>query len=107
MTSSSLEQSKIISYHPAQSICGSDNNSIEADNKATMLGSDSVDSSDQVGSQKSLQHLSSNLYRYVTSFGAHQIETSTNQVFDGQELDDKKKTHINSDKIYNSNYCQQ
>lgn len=68
-----LETSKIITYRPLKSVCDSEISM--ADGDRAILGNDS-DSGRLNESKSSFQQLNSNLYRYVTSVGTHQIETS-------------------------------
>ena len=70
---SSLDKSKIITYRPLKSVCDSEN-SPGIEGEKAILASDS-DSGHQGDSKSSLRQVNSNLYRYVTSFGNHQIET--------------------------------
>ena len=70
---SSLDKSKIITYRPLKSVCDSEN-SPGVEVEGANLASDS-DSGQQGDSKSSIRQVNSNLYRYVTSLGTHQIET--------------------------------
>ena len=92
---SSLDKSKIISYRPLKSVCDSENSPVGDGERANLANAFDSESGHQVDSKSSLRQVNSNLYRYVTNFGKHQIETYDQAIMvDKKIISNLKETEL-------------